>query len=402
MGILTSWFRVGICAAAICSAALPNGWTDRSEYDLVLKIREEASAQKRLVLLEKWKSDYPKSEQRQVRNELFLTAYQSLGDHAKMLGSAREILAGQPDSLVAAYWCALLAPEAGETSPEMLALTEKAAQLLLSEKPAAAAGASWEKQKTPVSLMAHRTLGWVYWQRKEFTAGEKEFTMCLELNAKDARSSAWLGALLEGQAEPEKQSAGLWHLARAASLRDEEALPEGQRRQLAPVVDALYRSYHGSEDGLDGLKTSAGAAAFPPQGFAIESAASIAAKRAEEELAFRNPQLAAWRKIRKQLEAPDGEAYFSSAIKGQALPKLKGTVVRSSPAKRPTELGLALNDSPDEEVTLKLSTALSGDPDPGLQIFFTATGEGYSTNPFRLTLVSTPDQIENWPARGRK
>jgi hypothetical protein len=194
----------------------------------------------------------------------------------------------------------------------------------------------------------------------------------------------------------------LWHLARASSLRDEEALPEGQRRQLAPVVDTLYRSYHGSEDGLEALKASAGAGAFPPQGFAIESASAIAAKRAEEELAFRNPLLAAWRKIRKQLEAPEGETYFANAVKGVVLPKLKGTVVRSSPEKKPTELGLALDDSPDEVVILKLSTALSGDPEPGLQINFTATGEAYSANPFRLTLVSTPDQIENWTARARK
>ena len=402
MRILRSCLRVGICVVAVCSAALANGWTDRSEYDLVLKIREEASAQKRLVLLEQWKTGYPTSEQRQVRNELFLMAYQSLGDHAKMLGTAREILAGQPDNLAAAYWCTLLTPEAGEATPEMLGLTEKAARVLLSEKPAAAAGGSWEKQKAAVELMAHRTLGWVYWQRKDFAAGEKEFARCLEQNAKDARSSAWLGALLAGQPEQEKQTAGLWHLARASSLRDEEALPEGQRRQLTQVVDTLYRSYHGSEDGLDALKASAGAAAFPPQGFAIESASAIAAKRAEEELAFRNPQLAAWRKIRKQLEVPDGEAYFATAVKGVLLPKLKGTVVRSSPEKKPMELGLALDDSPDEVVILKLSTALSGDPEPGLQINFTATGEAYSANPFRLTLVATPDQIENWTARARK
>ena len=377
-------FRWVLCAVACCSTALAAGWTDRSEYDLVLKIREESSAQKRLALLDQWKKDYPSSEQRQVRNELILRTYESLGDRPKIFGVAREILAGQPDNFVGAYWCALLAPESADTSPELLTVTERAATRLLAAAPAAAPPDAWEKQKAGVELMAHRTLGWVHWQRREYAAAEKEFTLCLEQNPKDGRTSAWFGAVLAAQPEPAKQVAALWHLTRAAALRDKGSLPEGQRRSLSPVVDALYRSYHGSEEGLEGLRGSVLTSAMPPQGFTIESAAVIAARRAEEELEFRNPQLAAWLKIRKHLEAPDGEAYFSASVRGAVLPKLKGIVVRSSPAKRPTELGIALSDATAEEVFLKLASALTGDPEPGLQIEFEGTGDSYTPNPFHL------------------
>jgi hypothetical protein len=52
--------------ACLMSAAQ---WTDRAEYDLVLAIRSEATASKRLALLEQWKAKYPASPQRQERRE---------------------------------------------------------------------------------------------------------------------------------------------------------------------------------------------------------------------------------------------------------------------------------------------------------------------------------------------
>src|SRR5262249_19082354 len=122
-------------------------WKDRMEYDLVLDARAEAAPQKRIALLDQWKSKYPESEFQQQRRELYLAAYQSLGDSAKMLAVAREMLAAQPDNPVGTYWCVLLAPESRDASADLLAAAEKAAGQLL-------AG-----QKQPeLEFLAHRTL----------------------------------------------------------------------------------------------------------------------------------------------------------------------------------------------------------------------------------------------------
>jgi hypothetical protein len=80
---------------------------------------------------------------------------------------------------------------------------------------------------------------------------------------------------------------------------------------------------------------------------------------------------------------------------------LKGTVIKGTPAKKPTELVLALSDATSEEVTLKVSPALTGEAVAGLQIDFEATGESYVANPFHLVLTGSPDKIENWPASRR-
>ena len=391
--------RFHIAMALSCLAATAAGWTDRNEYDLVLTIRGEASAQKQLVLLEQWKTRYPKTELRSVRNELFLAAHQSIGDDAKVLAVAREILADQPDNLVGLYWCALLAPESSDRSPEMLSTAEKAARSLLTAK---VQDPAWVKQKPQIELMAHRTLGWVHWQRNELPAAEEELTRCLEQNPKDARVSAWFGAMLASQPQPEKKMVAIWHLSRAASLKDDNALSEPQRRQLTPIADRLYASYHGSEEGLEGLRVSVLASAFPPPGFSIESAAVLAARRAEEELAFRNPQLSAWLKIKKRLESADGASYFAASLRGAELPKLRGTLVRATPPKKPTELVLALSDATSEEVTLKLSSALPGEAEPGLQLDFEATGDAFTATPFQLVLLGSPNNVSGWPGAAQK
>jgi hypothetical protein len=43
-------------AAALAAPAAAAGWTDRGEYDLVMGIRSEASAQKRVELLDRWQA----------------------------------------------------------------------------------------------------------------------------------------------------------------------------------------------------------------------------------------------------------------------------------------------------------------------------------------------------------
>ena len=102
------YFALTLLLAISASAA---NWTDRKEYDLVLNIRAETSPQKRLGLLDQWKTAYPKSEYQQVRQELYLATYQALGDSLHTLSVAGEMLASQPDSPVGAYWLTLLLPE---------------------------------------------------------------------------------------------------------------------------------------------------------------------------------------------------------------------------------------------------------------------------------------------------
>jgi hypothetical protein len=400
--------RWGVAVA--CSLlALPltaAGWADRSEYDLVLTIRAQAAPEKRIALLDTWKAKYPKSEMQQQRRELYLSAYQSMGDSSHMLDVAKEMVASQPDSFVGVYWLSVLIPTAKAASPEVLDTGAKAARQLLAglntyfspdKKPVAIPADAWALQRTGAERLAHRTLGWIQWQKGDYIAAETEFSTNLRQDPKNAEVSAWLGTVLASQKQPEKQVAALWHLTRAASLRDEGALPDTARRMMDNVAEQLYASYHGATDGLEELRTKSITDAFPPADFNVESAAVIAARKAEEELNRTNPELAAWLRLRKRLDTDDGEAYFTQTLHGTALPKLKGTLLRFDPAKKPGTLVLALSDAVTEEVTLQLGTPFPNEADLGTVLEFEGTADSFTRAPFRLTATIEPEKITGWP-----
>ena len=370
---------------AICATAA--NWTDRKEYDLVLNIRAETSPQKRLASLDQWKSSYPTSGFQQVRLELYLSTYQALGDSPHTLSVAGEMLAAQPDSPVGAYWFTLLLPEEKAASPEQLALGEKASrQLLAGPKPAGG-----------VESMAHRTLGWIHWQRSEFTQAEEDFAKCLQLDPTAAEISAWLGTVLAAEQQPDKRVPALWQLARAAAYQDSGALADGLRRQFGDVLERLYASYHGDTGGLDQLRSAAAAAPFRPAGFDIESVAAAALRKQDEELSRTNPQLAAWVRVRQKLEAPDGDKYFAETLHNNPLPKLKGALIKADPPGKPNELTIGVIDPARAEIVIKLATGFPNDADVGTVLEFEGTIDSFVKSPFGLTVVSDPSKISGWP-----
>jgi tetratricopeptide (TPR) repeat protein len=352
-------------------------WTDRAEYDLVLNIRGEAVPQKQIALLDEWKTKYPKSELRQVRRELYLSAYHSVGDNVRMLDVTREMVADEPNNPVGVYWLTVLSPGAKNQSPELWDAGEKAARQLLTQKPG-----------TAQEVLAHRTLGWIRWQRADYPSAEQELLAALNLDPKNVELSAWLGLVLGLEKRPEKQVPALWQLARASSMRQPNTL-----------LEQMYTSYHGEPDGLDQLRTAAAGSLFPPVGFNIESAAVIAARRAEEELVRTNPALAAWLRIRKQLESPEAEKYFNEVLKTAPLPLLKGTVIRCTPANKPTEVVLGMSNAVAEEVLLKFGSPMSRAADPGAEIEFEGTVEAYAQAPFLLTVSVAKDKLSGWPSK---
>ncbi|HWC96669.1 MAG TPA: hypothetical protein VG456_07965 [Candidatus Sulfopaludibacter sp.] len=373
-------------------------FTDRSEYDLVLTIREEATPQKRLVLLDQWKVKYPQSDLRQVRRELYLAAYQELSDSAHILDIAKEMVADQPDSLVGAYWCTLLIPGARNATPELWAVGEKAAARMLSgTRPAAVPEAEWSKQKGAAELQGHRALAWIRWQRGDFPGAETEFQAYLAKNPKNAEMTAWYGMTLAGEKSPEKITLALWQLERAGSMKDDQPLPEATRRQVGELADRMYVSFHGDNDGLDQLRASAAAAPAPPAEFKLETAAVIAARRAEAEMLRTNPMLASWLTIRKQLDSPDGDKYFAETLRPTRLPRLKGTVIRCTPAKRPTEIVLGVSNAVTEEVVLKVASPFAREADPGTEIEFEGVADSFNKSPFQLTVMAEKDKITGWP-----
>jgi hypothetical protein len=396
-----------IQSVAVFGTVLGTGqeWTDRKEYDLVLDIRAEASPEKRLTLLDSWSQHYPKTALARARQELYLNTYEVLGDRTHMFDVARQMLTVQPDDPVGLYWLTILTPVQSNPTPAILDAGSKAAHKLLAstatyfstdKKPPSLSDSDWQKQKLSVEVMAHRTIGWVSWQRGDLGAAEEDLAVCLQKDSGDAEVSSWLGII--SAVDTNKQSLALWHFARATNIGSSAPLADEQRRQVNGMLENMYVSYHGSLEGLDQLKKISASTAFPPPGFQIDSATVVNARRAEAELSLTNPELASWQSIRRQLEASDGDKYFSSDIQGKPLPQLKGTVIKSTPPKAP-QIGLSMSEPGSAEVTLKLTIPLARSLPAGTILSFRGNGESFTKDPFSLVITADTAEAETKPAK---
>ena len=111
--------------------AAQKNWKDRAEYDLYEAITKEATPAKRLELLNSWNEKYPTTDFKLERQLLYLDTYQKLGQAPKILESAKNIIAIDPQNLTALYWMAYLTTSLNNTTPEALDAGEKAGNALL-------------------------------------------------------------------------------------------------------------------------------------------------------------------------------------------------------------------------------------------------------------------------------
>jgi hypothetical protein len=418
--------QTGQAAPADKPAEKKKNYKDQQEYTLYDSATKEPDATKKLGLLTQWKEKYPDSDFKMERTMLFLDAYQRSGQYAKMIDTAKEILAIDPKELHALYWITLLTPQLNLNSADGLDTGEKASNGLLgAEAPAGTPPADWEKAKKTTDAIAYKTLGWIWKERgtalgkkaqgetgtdqaadqaaalKAYTNAEQNFLSSLKMEPNSGEVDYWLGTTILLEKKPERMSEALFYIARAVAYDGPGAMTPQQRQPADPYLTKVYSQIHGDTSGLAELKGMAKTNPAPPADFKIKTAAEIAAEK-DEELKKTNPALALWMNIKGQLLAQDGEKYFD-AMKGAALPggaggvtKFKGWLLSAKEVKSKAgritypELLVSMEgkDQP-ADVTLKLvggadgttPTPLAGKPDVGVEIEFEGVGDAFTKDP---------------------
>lgn len=385
---------------------------DQAEYDLFNGVLKATEPNKKLELLNTWKQKYPESDFKDDRLVYLIQTYAQAGKYQEAIAAGKELLAIDPKNITAMFYINNLTPVAYPANPPADALdtAEKAANGLLSaQQPPTAKPEEWQKAKGDLEAAAHKTLGWVAWQRKNFDVAEQEFTKALQMNPKQGEVSYWLGSALLATRKPDKQAAGLYDIARAVVLDTAQGgLPDEVRKKLDAYLTKTYTGYHGSEQGLAEIKTMAKTQPLPPAGFEIKSDAEMKAAHAEQEKKS-NPSLALWKTLKTELTGANGPQFFESNMKGAKVPggaegvhKFRGTLIAARPAVRPKELVVGVTDPSTPEATLKLETALAGKPAVGSEIEFEGVPESFTKEPFMLTFDQaqvTGLKMENAPAR---
>jgi len=393
-------------------------WKGQEEYNL-FQAYQKADPKGRIDALDKWKAAFPASDFAEEREEQYLFVYQQLNMNRQAFDKAVEILKTRPNhfySLSAVERLVYTLPP--PPKPADLDAAERVSKYLLdnldtvfvpANKPTDVKDADWTTYKPAMKNAAQATLAWVYVQRKDHPKAETELTKYLQLDPTQAPTSLSLGGelLAQNQEHPEKLPLGLYQFAHAASYDGPNALPAPARKQALDYLTKTYTTYHGSNEGLDKLLTLAKNSPFPPEGFKIESARDIAAKKAaaEEDFAKAHPDLGLWQAIKESLLKDGGDAYFES-IKGALVPagangvqKFKGKIVSMTPETKPKQIVLALEQPNVPDVTLELSEALPGKMEAGEELQFEGVAKSYTKQPFMLVFETEPDKIVGWTGK---
>jgi hypothetical protein len=379
-------------------------WKDRAEYDLYGAIVKEQNPAKKLELLNSWKEKYPATEFKADRDMFYVITYAQANQAQKTLDAAKDAFAEPPKEPTLLYVNALyytVLAARGAPTPDNFSIGEKAANSLLNVgKPTDVKEEDWNKAKTNIFADAHATLGWIALQKKEFAE-------CLKLNPNYAQVSFWLGTAIVAEKKPEKQSAALFHFARAASLDPSQGgLPAASRQPIETYFVNAYNRFHGQDpQGLQKLRDMAKAQPFPPDDFKIENVEEVKAKN-EEEFKKKNPSLALWLNLKQALVAADGEQYFNTNMKGAEVPggaggvqTFKGKLISSKPALHPKELVLSIGDGTTPDATLTVDAALPGKADPGVEIEFSGAPASFTKDPFNITFDVEKKKVVGWPGK---
>lgn len=413
-----------VCLHGALSAQAGKQYKNQAEYQLynsattAISKNDFAGA---ITSLDNWKQNYADSDYKDDRQFLYVLAYAGAKQSAKAIDAAGILLA-RPDldtvlpsaanQLRLFYTAAAAIQDARVPTAEQLAIAADAAHRLLAfdKKPEGLTDEAWAQARSQVQTAARRTLLFVAlvpanraMEKGDCAAAETAFGKALQDNP-DSIQAAWgLGSadLCLYKSQPAKAIPAIYAFARAAVVDPVKGMvdPKWQQTTVEPFLEKVFAEYHGGDPAaLEELKRQAAKSPFPPEGFAIQSAAEIArAKEAEFEKS--NPQLALWMKIKAALAETSGDNYFTSELKGVAVPQLRGILVGATPTCRPTRLLVAVplpDSAPSQqpEIELKLDAALAGKPDLHSEFQWEGVPSAFTQNPFILTMDTERTKIE--------
>lgn len=386
-------------------------WKDAAEYDVYKPITQTQDPNLWLESLDKWTKQYPQSELADIRRQLYLETYRQLGRTREAFNAAVDVLRDNSNNLFALSTIAGSIYQLNPASAADLDIAERACTTILANldgiyakgnRPTEMSDGDAAKAKPEMRVFAQKTAGWIDWTRRDFPRAEVELAKALALDPKQAQVSYWLGdAMLEqNKTNPEKQPAALYYFARAAAYDGPNSLPAGDRKSLMQYLNTAYVKYHGSDEGLPQLVASAKSNGAPPPGFQIKSASQIEKERIEAEQMFdkTHPERALWKDLKAALTAASGDTYFETNMKDALVPRLKGKLVAATPAAKPKELVLAI-ENPAGDVTLKLDGTLPGKMEPGGEIEFEGIARSFTKDPFMVTFDTEKTKLSGWTGK---
>jgi hypothetical protein len=305
----------------------------QAEYQDFTNAAKAANPAQRAQLFAAFAQKYPDSDYRELALVQEMAA-QAQSSPASAVETAETILktpGADADSFVRAYTLIsylmpnLLQPNDPQMTQKVDALYQ--ASYCGNQMVQAATGLQ-PAQKAQSEYIYNRAAGFVALQDKNYLLAKQKLTQVIQFNAKDALAYYWLG-IAQMYGSPADFNGGIFSLARASFLAPQAAA-------IASYFQKAYDSYHGSDDGIQDVRTAAQSNTLPPAGFKIESAQDVEnAKVAAENAATRTqleqeiPPANTFGGIEARLKRPDMAPPVWKKLKGQII-QLDGLVMSTT------------------------------------------------------------------------
>ena len=382
--------------ASPAGAAQASVWKSQDEYNAYMAMHNEKDNQKKVALAEAFLAKYTDAAP-QVKGYVYtemLATLQQIGDSAKAIATAKDLLKIDPNNLEALRYLSFTFPftfkptdaDAADQLSQGETNAKHGVELLGKvPKPANMSDEQFQTAIKPVRATFNSTVGFVALQRKDYAGAVTALKAALEDNPNDLYASNWLGTAYLYSTPPD-YSNGLWYLARADALA--KSSKGADESQINKYLSERYACYHGSDDGLDAVKNQAASSPNPPADFQIAALAAPAPTG--------NPNVDNFNKLTYRLKVqgcPEIPQQIWPQLKGQPL-GLGGYVNSVDPGPDPNTflVKISLDQSKAAsgyDIVLQDSQPKVDDLAEGDPVRFQGTIDSYAATPtFSLTLTN--------------
>jgi hypothetical protein len=370
---------------------------DPAEYNAYVSAVQQQNPTAKTSALEAFLTQYPNSVMKTTALEQLMATYQQAGNQSKVVETATRLLQADPCNLRGLALITFISRQsvaAGQNTPQNLPqLTQYANKgvecIKTQQKPAGVSEADWDNLKKQVGPIFEGGAGFAALQNKDNANAQTHLLEAVKAQPNDIQNVYPL-ALAYTTANPPDMEKGLFFLARAANLAEGTA----GGSQIHKYLEAAYKNYHGSDEGLDTLLATAKSNPLPPADLKITKyVPPTPAQQAHDLVKDKTPDqikqlsFGEWELV-LAAGLPEDQDKVWSVIKSVPL-QMEGNVIETA---SPTELHIAGSEDDIEQKRPDITLTMSGPiptarlPKAGDTFDFEGTPLSYTATPFMMMM----------------
>ena len=413
LAILLAYAMVAVAQDATQSQNPPAGGGQQAsqqptmsgeEYNAYMGAIQQKDPNAKISGLEAYLTQYPNSVMKTSVLEQLMSSYQQTGNQAKIVDTAKRLLAADPNSLRALAVLTYLsqAGVGGANSAQSLAdLTQYCAKGLdavkANQKPAGMKDEDFDKLKKETTLIFNAGCGFAALQNRDFQHGVEYLKAAVDQDPNNLQNVYPLGTAYNSLTPPDTLNA-IFYFARAA-----EIAPAGSdaQKQILPYAHTVYKNYHGTDENSEQLWNTyvlptAKADTAPPVDWGdkvtkyvpptpAQQAHSLVDGKTPEQI--KQLSFGEWELV-LSAGTPDDQAKVWDVIKNVPL-QMEGNVIE---APSNTELHIAASEDDIEQKRADITLTMTGPitaarmPKIGDTFDFEGTPTSYTATPFMMVM----------------